>query len=464
MSTTMEHHKVPWAMRLVAVVALAAAIMTPGTRPADAAAGVASYPDRINYQEVLRGTDYVRPVSLVSGYDVDAIYTFEFEGDTADWVEIVDMETREPLPDEIPVRPQEFTTIGVSVRVPDDAPNGAYQGSVNVVLTPADPEAVAFEGVPEDDEGSRSAVGTGVVILVDMDVTGTENIAAEYLTFRASDAEPGIPMRFAADIRNTGNVLVNPVITVEMLKDGEVFDTVVVDDVPVPPGELTTVNGSWDTTNADVASYVARASIQFRDLDLGTKEADFDVFQRGQLTRQGQLVRMELPNGTPPPNGVAQVDVWVQNTGSIEARAVFVGEFYKGEDLLEVVESLPRLLIAGESGVIEVFLDVGDPGVYTLVGKANFEGKDTESQTLTFEVIDPFAVLQPEESGTPWVLYGGIGGGVLVLAAGFLLFRRRRGARLASGGGVDHPMVGAATAGSVTETTTKTVPSRSTRK
>ncbi|MBT8198011.1 MAG: hypothetical protein KJO84_05860, partial [Acidimicrobiia bacterium] len=102
------------------------------------------------------------------------------------------------------------------------------------------------------------------------------------------------------------------------------------------------------------------------------------------------------------------------------------GEVSRDGELVEVVQSLQRLVFAGENDTIEVFIETPVAGEYTLVGKVNFEGTETEENTLSFTVADPSVVSEGGDS-LPLIIGAGVAGaGAVAMAAWFILRRRSR--------------------------------------
>ena len=111
-----------------------------------------------------------------------------------------------------------------------------------------------------------------------------------------------------------------------------------------------------------------------------------------------------------------------RNTGEIETNVAFVGELDRGEHAVRNVTSVPQLVEPGSVTDVQMFVDVGNAGHYTLKGRLVFEGRQSNARSTVFRV---------GSSSRPWLLWALIV--VAVVLAGIALWamtRRRRAASL----------------------------------
>lgn len=396
------------ALKPALLAALMALVVALTPLPAQAQ-GVGGVPSTVNIDDVLRGGTVFRPFSLFHTFeDQDVLFTIEFEGEVAEWVQVVRRQDRDTPITELTIEAGGQVDLELRIEVPDDVANGTYEGRLVAVTEP----------LGEEDVG----ISAGIVIPITLGVSGTQNLSAAIVAAQFRNAEVGQPARIDVSVSNDGNVTVQPRLVATIERDGEMIAEVVREDRAVFPGENVPLELTWDTTDERTGVYQVTVTGTFDDLDLGSRTGEVEVFARGVFTRTGTLDALEVTN-FPEPGGAARVAATITNTGAVEARAVFVGELTRDGALVGGVESNDRFLRAGESGVIQFIVDTEEAGIYRLTGVANFEGTDTNEMSVEFRVGEPAA----ESDEASWILPAAIAGGVaLVLLAAALLWRRRR--------------------------------------
>lgn len=409
---------------------LLAALLVLAPTVALAQGGVSSLPSRLPFGDVLRGESPQRSVTLINNTGQDRVLKIGVTGDAAAWITVARPDGT-ALPDGYVIAGGEELDLVVTIDVPSDAPNGPASAAIEALF-----EVPRTEGVVNVD----LAIGVPIT----MDVTGDQRLEGTFQEFVAFDTEIGLPIRMALTIANSGNVSVAPFVDITILEaesgDGDVVAGEEVDSYielgdPIRPGERRALQFTWPTDAALPGLYIVRAAVDFGGLDLGSREAIVEVAQRGTLTRSGVIRSMEIVGGTVL-GGVTRVEVVFANTGQIEARAIFQGEVSRDGALIEVVQSLQRLVLPGQNDVIEVFVQTPVPGEYTLTGTVNFEGSETESQTLTFVVEDPASLDEGDGVPIPLVIGAGIGG--IVLLGGVVWWLRWRRPATGSQGRTAH--------------------------
>lgn len=402
------------------VIAGLTLMLVPSVASAD---GITAFPNRVEVDNGLRGGVYERSITLQNDFDEPGVFELSSDGSIADWIEI---QTREGVTlTEIDAPPKERVSVQVKVTIPDDVPNGVYDGSLGALLI-LDGEASG--------EGTGSGVRLGVVVPITIDITGEQTIQASFLELVVNDGEVGLPHRFTAVIQNTGNVGLVPNLVLEVVFGDEVVDTLEPALDLVAPEETAQLSFDWETETQRPGDYTARAAVSFGDLDLGSQERSFTLAPRGTLTRSGEFTSLELIGDVPRPGGVARVQAQFVNTGQIESRAELVGELFLAGELIDVPQNPPTLVQPGVVETLELFIDTDFAGAYTLIAKVNFEGEETETRTLEFVVEEaPVEPVDDGSSSSAALAVGlGVGGVVLLGGAGFLLWRRRNPDHVAS--------------------------------
>lgn len=395
-----------WIVILVAAVFVCA--LTSGARPLHAD-GIGIYPTTIDFEDTVRGGEYFRSVGVINSGESNRVFRLTSHGETGQWLSFADAKDRTKAVDSITVPAGSEAHVLVRLLVPGDAANGTFTGTVRVVSR----RDTGAEG--GGDVGA--SVGVGAEISIGVEVTGTQKLAGSLSDVGIADVEIGSPIRIRATVRNDGNVQLNPTMDLEVVDDmGNVVGRATFPQEAVYPEERKVLVAEWDTSGQTLGERLARVSVKCGDLLLGSKEAKFYVLEVGTLTRRGELQGLELTN-VPKAGDVAKLAVTFRNTGEIDTHSKFVGELYQGSRLIDVVSSEGRLVPVGKVVDLEVFAKVPEEGEYTLVGKVNYEGKETETRNLVFQV------LSEESPISTWVLIV-IGVGVLAVAtvAGTALF------------------------------------------
>jgi len=261
--------------------------------------------------------------------------------------------------------------------VPADAANGVYTGSVRV-LTTVDEKNTG--------EGAGVSVNVGADISVTFNITGTQKIAGSVIDVVTSDVEAGSPLRIKTTVQNSGNVQVNPEIRLQVVDpQGAIVGEASFSEEVVYPNEIKILTPEWDTTDQKTGERIARVSVKFGDVDLGTRETRFNMLAVGTLTRRGELEGLAL-EGTPSVGSVLKVIAKFRNTGEIDAHAQFLGEVFRDSVRIDAAASEELLVVPGDVVPLELFVDVTEEGTYTVRGKVNYEGKETDVQELVFTV------------------------------------------------------------------------------
>lgn len=356
--------------------------------PTAAAQGVGIFPTSVEYEDTLREGEYFRSLGVINGGDAERVFSFEPAGEIAGWITIVDTDDRTKELETITAAPNSQARVLVRLRVPQDAPNGTFRGVVRVVAISSAPQT----------GGAGSTVNIGAEVLVEATVGGTQVIDGALLDASINQVELGSPLRIKSTVQNSGNVRVEPQMTLEVLdsEGNTIFHEAFLQE-SVFSSETGTLVAEWDTTGQELGDYTAKASVTFGDFDLGEREFNFTILPFGTLTRQGELRELDL-RLNPEPNDLGIVHAVFQNTGQIDTLAKFTGEFYFGEKLIDVLTSDEVLVLVGEQKRLVVFPRAGEAGEYSIRGKVNFQGKETEVLELNFTVAAVIAT--PGEATT----------------------------------------------------------------
>ncbi|MDP2948185.1 MAG: hypothetical protein Q8P22_01430 [Chloroflexota bacterium] len=400
---------------LVLILALVPLVSTWGSVQAQDG-GIGIYPVIIELKDALRGGEYVRTFTVINQQDSDLTFEFQREGDVGAWVSLVLPNDPATPVDTILAPANSDTTLILRLVIPPDAPNGPHSGKIS------------FQSVlPTEENPESSAVGVsiGVAAKVEVDVTGEQKLTGAVVDIAISDVEVGYPLRIRTKFQNTGNVKAKPQIGLQV-KDAQaaVVGEGSYSDTAVDPGATNVINSDWDTSGKDPGDYVAGVAVSLADAQLDARQLNFRILPRGALTRQGVLEELTLDNA-PYAGAVAKISAHFRNIGQIETRATFLGEIYYKTTLVKALSGAERLVQVGETASLEIFADVPQAGSYTVSGKVNYEGKETEVRELIFKVPRPGG----GDGELPlwlWIVISGgaMLGGAVVVGGSWVLTRR----------------------------------------
>jgi hypothetical protein len=392
-------------VRAMAVVgsAMAAVLLALVIFGSAGAQGIGVAPAMIELDDALRGGEYTSLVTVFNREESDLVAEVTGAGEAGQWASLHPLDDETVTLDSVAVPANSQTRVLLRITVPPDAPNGPHEGSINLQTIPPESEG----------DGSGAGVAVGVSVALKVDVTGTQNLAGEILDMSTDDVEVGYPLRIRATFHNTGNVKAQPDIRLQV-KDslGAVVAEAGYANTTVDPAQTQAIQSEWDTTGAQTGDYVAGVSVFLGDEAIDARDLPFKILPPGTLTRQGDLESLTLEN-EPYANGVAKIVATFRNTGQIDTRATFLGEVYHNSALIDTVSSQELLVEPRQSIALDAFADVGEPGTYTVKGKVNYEGKETEVKELAFAVISAGG---GEDEGLPIWLWAVIGGGTLIAA------------------------------------------------
>jgi len=394
-----------------AVTAAAPPLTKEAPRQAVAAGrGIGVYPGAIDFGETLRAGEYFRTIGVLNNENVEQAFRFEFAGEAGPWLSIVDPNDRTQVLDVVHAPPKDQARVFLRLLVPPDVPNGVHTG-LALVLTTVD------EG--NANEGAGVSVNVGAEISVELNLTGTQIITGSVVDVVTRDVEVGSPLRIETTIQNSGNIQVNPQIDLQVVDpQGAILGKASFSEEVVYPNEIKTLTPEWDTEGQKTGERIARVSVKFGNVDLGTREAHFNIVAVGTLTRAGELEGLAL-EGTPSVGSVVKVIAKFRNTGEIDTQSQFLGEVFRDSVRIEATSSEERVVEPGNVVPLELFVDVTQNGTYKVQGKVNYEGKETDVQELVFTVGG---------GGLPiWAIVVGVVVAVLLLVSGglaWVLLRR----------------------------------------
>lgn len=379
------------------------------------AIGVAIGPAEIEIADALRGSEYIRDLSVFNPEDEAARYVIGVEGEGAGWVSLLELDDSTVSIDSISVPGKGKEQFLVKIKVPPDAANGTHTATIYAETVP----------VGSSENGSISTTLRAPVSLT-IKVTGTQVLAGEVGDISASDIEVNYPLRIKAEFTNTGNVLARPRIYVSITQ-GDVFvDSFAASDTEVAVDGRQIIPLEWKTDGKAVGKYLAAVAVSLEGKVLASQDIPFEILPAGTLTRNGMIDSLTL-KGEPRLGGMTKVVAGFSNTGQIDTKAKFVGEVYLDGALVSTLESEEVLTPVGETGALECYLTPETPGEYKITGHINYEGRTTEDKELVFTLSEGGGgAADSGGAGQPTNLFILGGGAVVALVAAISFMKSRR--------------------------------------
>jgi len=327
------------------------------------------------------------------------------------------------------------------VKPPEDAPSGNYTCFITVM--------------PVHDEENLNITGSKIIMgasaLARIDVSGDEIVGAKIHKTDASDTEVGKPVILTIQIRNSGNVKIKPEIKVDIMKDGNLVDTVEETADFILPGSGNIIDMKWDTSGTTHGDYIAHFDVFIRDekldplayiIDTGRGEnitieqnVSFRIFEEGTFTKTGAVMSMEAKE-TINKGEISEIVVQFKNTGEVEITAKSEIKVYSNDNLINLLESNSLSISPGETGSLTSYFKGENSGDYVLKGRVIYENKEAAFDKDINIKVSPEKddIIKQEPAKTPdqgeppksdssliWVV--GILAVVLIIAA--ILFMRR---------------------------------------
>ncbi len=399
--------------------------------PAQAGVGIA--PVEIQFPEALRGGTFEQSLQLsnepstgagVAGDAKLLEFKVKAQGEIADWISFF-APGNQISQTSFNVAKGDRLEVRVRAKIPADAANRVYKGTLFIEATDIAPESALQAG---------ASVGTAAEIVVTINVGGAERREAIVNDFVIENAEVGLKQRFTAKIHNNGNVVVASQLDVQVTHEGakNIPLTTAGKNFPILPGQDGEVYIDWETAEQLGGAY--KAEFKVTDLSgvapiiLGTKEIPFRLEPRGTFTRSGEFVGLTLKN-LPEAGGLIVAEAQFLNSGKIPANAIFEGEISLDGKLVKSIQSLPRTVRPGETGPINITLDSAAAGKYRISGKINFDGEVSPEKVLEFTVKPVGSLAAKSDAGksSNSLVFGSSVAGIAAVGFGlFLALRKRR--------------------------------------
>jgi len=348
--------------------------------PTALAVGIGVSPDQIDLKNAIRGGELDRSLTIFNPDDNANNYTVRVEGDSKDWINFYDIDMVTPV-NQVSIAGKGNRVIVLKIKIPQDAPSGNYNSTVYVETNPIKDTNIKIGVI------AKLAATADVRI----NITGDQILDGTVRAVTAEDTEPGFPMRINTVFQNTGNVIADPTISVDVIKDNNSIDNFIDQGHKIKPSLTDNLITEWNTTSStSLGNYNAIVRVSFNGKDLKNETLSFKVLPVGTLSRNGDLTEI-LIEGEPAVDTIAKVKAVFKNTGQIETSAKFSGEVYQNNKLIDTLSSDELTVQKNREIVLISYLKLTAPGDYLVKGKVIYSGKETAVKEISLNVSEPKA-------------------------------------------------------------------------
>ena len=341
-----------------------------------AAIGIGIAPADIFFNNALKGSEYESSVTIFNT-DTEAMnFSLEASGNISDWISIYNLNDYDNTISSIDIPGKDKTTVVIRIKIPSDAANANYTGSIDA------------KSISDSNElkGSGQTLIIGASTKVTLSVTGDQNIDGKVLGIFTENIEPGYPLKITTRFQNTGNVVVNPKIEVTILQDKNIINSFFHETTSVKAGITHPIIAEWKTTAVNIpADYTAKVDVLLNGNIIKSDELSFQILPVGTLTQSGNLTDIYV-DGEPVVDNIVKVRAYFTNTGQIETKAKFSAEVYRDNKLTDTISSDELTVPKNEETVLIAYLKITEPGDYLIKGKVIYSGKETPVQEVSMKV------------------------------------------------------------------------------
>ena len=356
------------------IIAITALLVLCSTAGADIGLGMA--PASMTISDALKGGSYERMISVFNTGDEAGTFMLTAEGECSEWISFyAEADLTTPLT-EVAITAGGKAKILVRFDIPEDIANANYASTIYA------------QTIPKESSGTEGAAAQAVIRIpskITIDVTGTQILKGTVKSITTTDTEIDYPLKIKVLFQNEGNVVAKPKIAVTITKDGELIDNFVHDETGIKPDTKDTITVLWNTTEQRTGDYTADVEVSLGDEVLADKNLPFKILPFGSLTRQGEITSLTT-EGEPMINRVIKILTDFENTGKIDSRTTFKGEVYCDGEFVDVIESNEMLVEIDETGRLTSYYKILAPGKYVVKGCVLYEGKETGTKEITFDV------------------------------------------------------------------------------
>ncbi len=362
-------------MKTVTVLIVLLGIIIITFQPASAI-GIGISPSEITIDNVLKGNEAERSITIFNTGSETTNFTLSSSGDVCKWVTFYDPDDPATNITTISIPGQEKSTVIIKVRIPEDTLNAKYIGSIDIRSIP----------VTTNSNGMGQQLIIGASSTIKLIVTGNQTVKGVVTAIVIEDTEPGYPIKIKTIFKNEGNVIAIPEIDVIIHQGNNDIFSFTNDEVKVKPTITEPIIAKWSTTTANLpGEYTAKVTVILDEQILRSDSMPFEILPTGTLTRHGNLTDI-LIDDIPAIGTLLKVKSYFENNGLIETSAKFTAEVYKDGNLIDTITSDELVVEKNEEIELVSYLKIEDSGDYKIEGKVIYDKKETPVKDFSFEI------------------------------------------------------------------------------
>jgi hypothetical protein len=331
------------------------------------AAYVGVSPANINFKGVLRGGYSEKSAIISVDSDRSVAISVSPNGEIANWINV--SSTKFIVSKNAPYY------LKISIRPPSGTPNGNYTGFLRI-----SPESLA-----SSKEGYATAtIRAAVELSLSVEVTDTEYKSCSASAFEMISAEKGDDIILSMDIENTGNILMNPRVSVDIWDENQIsiIKRAEFSDEQIIPTTSKNIKMKINSDDLEIGQYWADVSA----VDCYSLQSlTFDVLELGALKESGLLLGIsarpfaEIGQTVP-------LTVNFKNVGEKEVEAWFDGKATYGDKIVQLFKSERALVPISETTNFSFYFTPTHYGKYIISGRVFYGKKRTFESSVVINV------------------------------------------------------------------------------
>jgi hypothetical protein len=343
------------------------------------ASAIGVSPAIIVFNHTVRG-GYAEKVLLLSTAGSEELTVrVESGGVVKDWIKF------EPNQSEFEIPKRSATPLTVKVSIPVNIQNGYYEGKV-VITT-------LYKGREDEENTSYAMFMPGLIVNVQITVTGDEVSDYRIRSISARNAEQYYPVEFTVTVENTGNVLINPRLQFTILDDehnpvGKYFEH---HETSVLPTVTKEISIKMQTDDMSLGDYYAKITSDRNE----SYTAFFQILQPGTLAVRGTLEQISLNKIWVRPEETVRVEGLFRNEGErainsakLKCEAHLVNLEAGTNELIGVFDGTSIEVPVGERITLESYFTPKKSGRYSIDCVTFYSGRTTDVKSTVLNVME----------------------------------------------------------------------------
>lgn len=186
-------------------------------------------------------------------------------------------------------------------------------------------------------------------------------------------------IKVIASFENTGMIDTMAKFKGEIYCNGEFVDVLEGEEKLIAVGETANLISYYKMTMP--GDYLIKGTVIYEGKETEAKEASFAVPE----PRAGELKSLSI-EGKPEVNLIIKVIAEFENTGTVDTKAMIIGEVYCDGEFVDLLEGNEKLIAVGETANLGSYYKITMPGDYLITGTVIYEEKETEAKEVSFTV------------------------------------------------------------------------------